>query len=69
MKPKYEPRRNYVDYKPMSHLHLSDTFAPGYAEHWLHVEAVKRALKGRGFPFYDIPSRPLVARPPFSEAA
>lgn len=49
-----EPRRVYRDYKPASHLHLSDFYAPGKAEHWEHVEAVKRALRGRGFPFYPM---------------
>lgn len=69
MKAKFEPRRNYVDYKPMSHLHLSDTFAPGYAEHWLHVEAVKQVNRGKSFPFYEIPTRARIAPPPFSRAA
>lgn len=49
---KFEPRRTYRDYKPASHLHLSDVYAPGKAEHWEHVDAVRRALNGRGFPFY-----------------
>ena len=51
-KVRFEPRRTYRDYKPASHLHLSDVYAPGKAEHWEHVEAIKKALKGYGFPFY-----------------
>lgn len=64
-----QPRRIYREIKASSTPNLGDSSTPKFAEHWEHCEAVRTALRGCGFPYFDIPSRPQVARPPFSRAA
>ena len=48
-----EPRRFYRDYKPHGAPTMGDSSTPKRADHEAHVLAVWRALKGKGFPFYE----------------